>query len=203
MYGLLLRDVYVTAFLAHSLRKFVGFFVHHQCTKNRPRTLNKRELNASCHLVLDFCAIRCYFVNAYHSLRMELSRDNGTTIMPCSKQHDATPDFTQGDSCAWGDSHAWNTCPGVCHLTTHRAASDDKVVTSNLLKSTFRVHHIFCYSSSSSSSSSSCLFKKNISNGGTNNAHDIEKKHSDNISTIFRTMTKYYQIKLYINTMYI
>ena len=28
---------------------------------------------------------------------------------------------------------------------------------------------------SSSSSSSSCLFKKNISNGGTNNAHDIEK----------------------------
>ena len=112
-YGLLLRDVNVTAFLAHSLRKFVGFFAHHQCTKNRPRTLNKRELNASCHLVLDFCAIRSYFVNAYHSLRMELSRDNGATIMPFSRQHDATPDFTQGDSCAWGDSHAWNTGIGM------------------------------------------------------------------------------------------
>ena len=40
---------------------------------------------------------------------MELSRDNGTTIMPFPRQHGATPDFTQGDSCAWGDSHAWNT----------------------------------------------------------------------------------------------
>ena len=47
------------------------------------------------------------------------------------------------------------------------------------------------------------FIQENISNGGTNNAYDIEKTLSENISTTFRTITGYYQIQLYINTKYI
>ena len=48
----------------------------------------------------------------------------------------------------------------------------------------FGAHNLFksIWCASGSSSSSSCLFKKNISNGGTNNAHDIEKKNTQIIS---------------------